>query len=62
MNRDDTETNASPTQHTTLLSLVWTLGREEASEAQVVTRAASLVNTGRVVLTGNFAGARIELA
>jgi hypothetical protein len=27
-----------------------------------VTRAASLVNTGRVVLTGNFAGARIELA
>ncbi|MCZ6782588.1 MAG: hypothetical protein O7G30_04675 [Proteobacteria bacterium] len=44
----------------TLLALVQLLERRLGlSEDQVVTAAMRLVDTGRVVLTGNFAGCRL---
>lgn len=42
----------------TLLALVQDLQRRTRSDAEVVRRVRSLVNTGAVVLTGNFAGQR----
>jgi hypothetical protein len=45
---------------TTLLALVQQLGRRGGrSEEQVVAAALELVRSGRVVLTGNFAGAAL---
>jgi hypothetical protein len=41
-----------------LLALVQDLQRRTCSDAEVVRRVRSLVNTGAVVLTGNFAGQR----
>ena len=44
----------------TLLSLVQSLQDETRSEEEVVDTAIDLVNCGRVVLTGNFKGCRLE--
>jgi hypothetical protein len=49
----------SPTEtphRTTLLALVQSLWDESDCEAEVVETATDLVCSGRVVLTGNFAG------
>jgi hypothetical protein len=52
--------DAIPTR-STLLSLILLLQRNlTLSDDAVVERAAHLVNSGRVVLTGNFAGRRLE--
>lgn len=45
----------------TLLDLVQTLTKVTDSEQEVVVLAATLVNSGRVRLCGNFAGATITL-
>ena len=45
----------------TLLDLVKTLSESAASETEVVTMAARLVNSGIVQLCGNFRGARFDL-
>jgi hypothetical protein len=46
----------------TLLSLVLQLQRNlTLSEDEVIRRAMRLVNSGRVVLTGSFAGQRLEV-
>jgi hypothetical protein len=45
--------------HSTLLALVESLG--DRDEATVIAAAAHLVNSGRVVLTGNFRGQRLEI-
>ena len=46
--------------YSTLLSLVQSLQDEVRSEEEVVEAAIELVNGGRVVLTGNFKGCRLE--
>ena len=46
--------------HSTLLSLVQSLKGSASSEDEVVESAMQLVNSGRVVLTGNFKGCRLE--
>ncbi len=51
-----------PARFTTLLALVQNVQRETGSEQEVVETVAHLVNDGDVVLTGNFAGQRLELA
>jgi hypothetical protein len=43
----------------TLLDLVQTIQQQVATETEVVAIVSWLVNTGAVVLTGNFAGRRI---
>ena len=45
-------------RRTTLLELVQDLQRRTSSEAALVRRVRRLVNSGAVVLTGNFAGQR----
>jgi hypothetical protein len=45
--------------HSTLLALVQALADQD--EKTVVATAAELVNTGRVVLMGNFKGHRLEI-
>ncbi|HEX9556680.1 MAG TPA: hypothetical protein VF991_09315 [Reyranella sp.] len=45
-------------RRTTLLELVQDLQRRTSSEAELVRRVRRLVNSGAVVLTGNFAGQR----
>ena len=47
---------------TTLLDLVQTVNAFAASEAEVVATVAYLINSGKVRLCGNFAGAKIDLA
>ena len=42
----------------TMLALIQDLQRRTYSDAEMVRRVRSLVNTGAVVLTGNFAGQR----
>ena len=51
---------SQPPVHSTLLGLVQTLQDEVGSEAEVVDAALKLVNSGRVLLTGNFKGCRLE--
>jgi hypothetical protein len=46
----------------TLLTLVQSLCDETDSEQELVRTAADLVNSGRVVLTGNFKGQRLEIS
>ena len=54
-------TVASEPRRTTLLALVWGLA-DEIESPQVLSRVAGdLVISGRVVLTGNFRGCRLEL-
>ena len=48
--------------YSTLLSLVHSLQDATDSEDELVETAAELVNSGRVVLTGNFKGCRLEPA
>jgi hypothetical protein len=48
-------------RRTTLLELVRDLQRRTSSEAELVRRVRRLVNSGAVVLTGNFAGQRSYL-
>ncbi len=47
------------TTRTTLLDLVQVLSDLEASEPEIVATAIWLVNSGRVVLNGSFAGQQI---
>ena len=49
-----------PPVYSTLLGLVQSLQDEARSEQEVVDSALELVNSGRVVLTGNFSGCRLE--
>jgi hypothetical protein len=46
---------------TTLLELVMAVQDCTRSDGEVVAVIAHLINTGRVVLSGNFAGRRIRL-
>jgi len=50
-----------PQVECTLLDLVQTLNKFSDDDHEVAAIAASLVNTGRVRLRGNFAGAKIKL-
>ncbi len=45
---------------TTLLELVCVVGEHAASEAEVVATVVHLVRSGRVRLSGNFRGSRLE--
>ena len=49
----------TPTQ-STLLDLVYSVSLFAQTEAEVVATVAHLVNSGRVQLCGNFAGAKIS--
>ena len=49
----------TPPAHSTLLSLAQPLQDEVGSEEEVIETALELVNSGRVVLTGNFRGRRL---
>ena len=49
-------------QRSTLLALVWDLQEDTESADEVVETAANLVNSGRVVLTGNFRGQRLDVS
>jgi hypothetical protein len=46
--------------YTTLLNLVQTVNAYAASEDEVVATVVYLINSGKVVLCGNFAGAKID--
>jgi hypothetical protein len=46
----------------TLLDLVWTIGDGATSDAEVVATVAYLINSGKVLLCGTFAGAKIDLS
>jgi hypothetical protein len=47
---------------TTLLELVQTVGQFAKDDTEIVTVVAHLINSGRVQLCGNFAGAKISYA
>lgn len=47
--------------HTTMLELVSAVASVAADDAEIVATVTSLVNSGRVVLEGAFAGRRIAL-
>jgi hypothetical protein len=47
---------------TTLLDLIQTVGQCTTRDDEVVATVAYLVNSGKVRLCGNFAGARIDLS
>jgi hypothetical protein len=47
--------------HTTLLDLVQAVSKYARTDAEVVATVATLINSGKVRLCGNFAGARIDL-
>ena len=53
------EAHAEAPRASTLLALVQSLWNEMDDERQVADTAAALVSSGRVVLTGNFAGCRL---
>ena len=46
----------------TLLDLVQTVSDCATSDDEIVATVASLINSGRVLLCGTFAGARLDLA
>jgi hypothetical protein len=46
----------------TLLDLIQAVSDYATSDAEVVTTVAYLINSGRVLLCGNFAGAKIDLS
>ena len=52
---------ATPSQ-STLLDLVQAVSEYATSEKEVVATVASLINSGRVLLCGTFAGAKIDLS
>ena len=47
---------------TTLLDLVQAVGEYAQTDAEVVATVVTLINSGKVRLCGNFAGARIHLS
>jgi hypothetical protein len=47
--------------HTTLLDLVQAVSEYAHTDAEIVATVAALINSGKVRLCGNFAGARIDL-
>ncbi len=47
---------------TTLLDLIQTVGQCTTRDDEVVATVAYLINSGKVRLCGNFAGARIDLS
>lgn len=49
------------TIHTTMLDLVQAVSEYTTSEKEVVATVAYLINSGRVLLCGTFAGAKIDL-
>ena len=53
-------TVGSEPRYTTLLALVWEMGKEIESPGALAREAGQLVSSGRVVLTGNFRGCRLE--
>jgi hypothetical protein len=52
----------STTRKSTLLDLVQVVSEYARSDDEVVATVAYLINSGKVRLCGNFAGARIDLA
>lgn len=46
----------------TLLDLLWSVNEVTEDEREAVATVASLINSGRVRLCGNFAGAKIRLS
>jgi len=58
---NEVATVGSEPRYTTLLALVWEMGKEIESPGALAREACQLVNSGRVVLTGNFRGCRLEL-
>ena len=48
--------------HTTMLDVVQAVSEYAASDAEVVATVAYLINSGRVLLCGTFAGVRIDLS
>jgi len=48
-------------KHTTLLDLVQVVSEYAQNDREIVAVVAALVNSGKVRLCGNFAGARIDL-
>jgi hypothetical protein len=49
-------------RQSTLLDLVQAINAFATSDAEVVATVAYLINSGKVVLCGNFAGAKIDLS
>ena len=47
---------------TTLLDLVQTVSEYAQTDAEVVATVVELINSGKVRLCGNFAGARVQLS
>lgn len=47
--------------HTTMLDLVQAVSEYAHTDAEIVVTVAVLINSGKVRLCGNFAGARIDL-
>jgi hypothetical protein len=52
-------TSAEPIR-STMLDLVVSLSRQGLCEERVVEQARSMIHDGRVLLTGNFAGCRVD--
>jgi len=48
--------------HTTMLDVVQAVGEYATSDVEVVATVAYWINSGRVLLCGTFAGARIDLS
>jgi hypothetical protein len=48
-------------KHTTLLDLVQVVSEYAQNDREIVAVVAALINSGKVRLCGNFAGARIDL-
>jgi len=59
--RKEKTTMAAP-RKSTLLDLVRTVNAFAANEDEVVATVTYLINSGKVLLCGNFAGAKIDLA
>jgi len=59
--RKEKTTMAAP-RKSTLLDLVRTVNAFAASEDEVVATVTYLINSGKVLLCGNFAGAKIDLS
>ena len=47
---------------TTLLDLVQAVSEHAHTDAEIVATVAALINSGKIRLCGNFAGARIDLS
>ena len=52
----------STTRESTLLDLVQAVGEYATSDDEIVATVAYLINSGKVILCGNFAGAKIDLS